>query len=203
MTNQYKCITALQALAVRQRRVPGTCLPIRRHTGGCCISELNRNSDPVQFFWKLPINIQGLCWQACIRFIPPGQSSYLFSHRECPKVPRRFSGGWPGNRTELWFHCLSDFTAFLGGLGRGHRKDGEGITGLSWERNPCFLSSVKSPLRSSKEMGFRSDYNHTASLCTYSLVLMLLSNWFTLQARKFVSTDSSLKFSLSIWKWNG
>lgn len=60
---------------------------------GCCALELNRSSDPVQLLWKLPINIQGLCWQACIRFIPPGQSSHLFSHRECPRVPRRFSGG--------------------------------------------------------------------------------------------------------------
>lgn len=88
VTNQYKCITALQGWAVRQQSVPGTWLSIHSRA-----LELNRSSDPVQLLWKLPINIQGLCWQACIRFIPPGQSSHLFSHRECPWVPHRFSGG--------------------------------------------------------------------------------------------------------------
>lgn len=90
---------------------------------GCCALELNRSSDPVQLLWKPPINTQGLCWQACIRFIPPGQSSHLFSHRECPWVPCRFSVGnlVTGQSADLTACSVSLPSWGFWGGGRGRR----------------------------------------------------------------------------------
>lgn len=86
VTNQYKCFTALQGSVLGHAS-------IHSNARRSCVLELNRNSDPMQLLWKLPINIPGLCWQAHIRFIPAGQSGHLFSHTECPQVPCRLSSG--------------------------------------------------------------------------------------------------------------